>query len=89
MRWSFDGPAGSGFSDHFPVFAKFVVVPDGRTDRYISLRNASAERPDRETQTKIDYAKVDLEKVALLPSQLPDANIRPSGLNARLTTALA
>jgi hypothetical protein len=71
VRWSFDGPAGSGFSDHFPVFAKFVTVPDDRADRYIALRNASVERVAAEAATKIDYAKVDLEKVAVTAAQLP------------------
>jgi hypothetical protein len=27
-RWTFDGPAGDGYSDHFPVYARFVTVTD-------------------------------------------------------------
>ncbi len=71
MRWSGDGPAGSGFSDHFPVAAKFITVTDNRPDRYISLRNASSEPPGPPPSTKIEYAKVDLEKVAVTAAQVP------------------
>jgi len=75
IRWSFDGPAGSGFSDHFPVYAKFTVVRDNRPDRYIALRNASQENSPS-TYT-VDYTKVDLARVALDPAQLPaDAALR-------------
>lgn len=76
-RWSFDGPAGSGVSDHFPVFAKFITVPDGRTDRYLPLRNASVDRGGPAPDTRIDYAKIDLEKTAVTAGQVPaGASIR-------------
>jgi len=71
IRWSFDGPAGAGFSDHFPVFAKFITVPDGRADRYLPLKSASVERAGPPPDTKIDYAKIDLEKVAITAASLP------------------
>ena len=71
VRWSFDGPSGAGFSDHFPVAAKFITVTDNRTDRYLSLRNASVERAGPPPSTKIDYAKIDVEKVAMRADKLP------------------
>ncbi|MEY4940001.1 MAG: hypothetical protein RIQ93_1736 [Verrucomicrobiota bacterium] len=85
VRWSFDGPAGSGFSDHFPVFAKFITVPDGRTDRYLALRNASVEQPGPAVSTRIDYARMDVDKLALTPAQLPpDGNIRANDYKGKL-----
>lgn len=36
-RWSFLGIAGSGFSEHFPIYARFKVVKNNRTDLYLSL----------------------------------------------------
>ncbi|HRI81573.1 MAG: hypothetical protein RLZZ129_1218 [Verrucomicrobiota bacterium] len=69
IRWSFAGPAGSGFSDHFPIYAKFTTVRDNRADRYLSLRNASVETAP--STYSVDFAKVDLAKVALDPTQLP------------------
>lgn len=72
VRWAFEGPAGRGFSDHFPVAAKFVTVTDNRTDRYLPLRNASADRgTGPAVANKIDYTKIDLEKVALAADKLP------------------
>jgi hypothetical protein len=70
VRWSFAGPAGSGFSDHFPIYAKFITVKDNRTDRYLPLRNASSES-GLASANRIDFSKVDLEKVAVKVSDLP------------------
>ena len=69
VRWSGEGPAGSGFSDHFPVYAKFVTVTEGRADRYLRLERASEERAEPAAR-KIDYAAVEVEKVALTPEKL-------------------
>ena len=71
VRWTFDGPAGGGFSDHFPIAAKFSTVTDNRTDRYLPLRRAVVERPAAATENKIDYSKVDLAKVAFTAEALP------------------
>ncbi len=84
LRWSGDGPAGSGFSDHFPIYAKFITVPDGRADRYLPLRNASAE-PAAVATTKIDYTKVDLETAALTAAQIPaDTSIRGDAFKGKI-----
>ncbi len=83
LRWSFDGPAGSGFSDHFPVYAKFVTVADNRADRYVGLRNPSVERAPTATAAavvaggaKVDYSKIDFAKVALTADQLGGKSLR-------------
>lgn len=84
IRWSFDGPTGSGFSDHFPVYAKFLTVTDNRPDRYLPLRNASADT-GTSAPNRIDYGKVDVEKVALTPAQLPDGTlIRTSAFKGKI-----
>ncbi len=70
IRWSFDGPAGSGFSDHFPVYAKFLTVTDNRPDRYLALHNASADN-GLASVNKVDFSKIDLAKVAVDIAQLP------------------
>jgi endonuclease/exonuclease/phosphatase family metal-dependent hydrolase len=41
VRWTNEGPAGSGFSDHFPILARFTTVSDGRADRWIALTRPS------------------------------------------------
>jgi endonuclease/exonuclease/phosphatase family metal-dependent hydrolase len=35
-RWSFKG-LGAGFSDHFPLYARFTTVRNNRTDQYLAL----------------------------------------------------
>jgi endonuclease/exonuclease/phosphatase family metal-dependent hydrolase len=86
VRWAFDGPAGHGFSDHFPVSAKFVTVTDNRADKYLPLRNASAERAsDAAAAVKIDYTKIDLEKVAVSPAKLPaGTNLRADPFKGKI-----
>ena len=85
VRWTFDGPAGGGFSDHFPIAAKFSTVTDNRTDRYLPLRRAVVERPGAATENKIDYSKVDLAKVALTAEALPKgAGLRDSANKGKI-----
>jgi hypothetical protein len=86
-RWSFDGSAGSGFSDHFPVYAKFLTVSDDRADRYISLSNPSQDT-GLASVNKVDYSKVDLAKVALEADRLPPgASLRDDAFKGRIVHA--
>jgi len=71
IRWSFDGPAGSGFSDHLPIYAKFITVIDNRPDRFISLRNPSDDT-GLASVNKVEYNKIDLASVALKLGNLPE-----------------
>lgn len=72
LRWSFAGPAGAGCSDHFPVSARFRTVEDGRTERRLALVNPSRESTEPAASPRgIDYAAVDLAKVAIPPGSLP------------------
>lgn len=71
VRWSFDGPAGRGFSDHFPVFARFTVVKDGRADRTLALKKPSVEVGGPVPDVKIGYARLDLEKLAVKAGEIP------------------
>jgi endonuclease/exonuclease/phosphatase family metal-dependent hydrolase len=71
LRWSQAGPAGMGFSDHFPIFAKFITVPDGRADRYLALAKPAEEVSGEPLTVKIDYAGFDLKAVALTADRVP------------------
>ena len=71
VRWSGAGPTGSGYSDHFPVFAKFTTVPDGKAEKWLNLRAASADEHGPAAPVKIAYDKLDLAAVALDPAKLP------------------
>jgi hypothetical protein len=83
VRWTFEGPAGAGFSDHFPVVAKFTTVPDNRADRWLELKNPSVDRGGppppvvRSEPVRNDPPRpaplpaVDLERIALDAKLLP------------------
>lgn len=80
VRWSGDGPAGAGFSDHLPIFARFTTVRDDRPDRWLALERASA--PDDSAPAainKVDYAAVDVEKSALTLATLPAGAVLRDG----------
>ncbi len=84
LRWSGDGAAGSGFSDHFPIYARFVTVPDGKADKYLPLKNAATE-PATVAVVKIDYAGIDVEKTALKAAQIPaDQSIRSDAYKGKI-----
>jgi len=68
VRWTFDGRAGAGFSDHFPVAARFTTVTDGRADRYLALQAPSEGADPANAAVKIARVKVDVEQLALMPS---------------------
>lgn len=42
FAWSFQG-AGQGFSEHFPLFARFTVVRNNRTDEFLRLSTNAGE----------------------------------------------
>lgn len=74
-RWKPQPAPGTGFSDHFPVFARFRTVEDNRTDRWMPLVKPTTD--DVTSVVKVDYAQVDLFKSAIKLSELPkDTDIR-------------
>jgi hypothetical protein len=84
VRWSFAGPGGMGFSDHFPIVAKFTTVPDNQPQRYLALPNASAET-GQTTSNRVDFTQVDLEKVALHLKDLPKkASLRDGSYTGKI-----
>jgi hypothetical protein len=84
-RWTAEGPAGGGWSDHFPVYATFRTVADNRADRYLSLRKPAVERAEEPVARKIDYRNVDFEKTALTAEQIPaGTSLRSEKFNGKL-----
>ncbi|KXU37835.1 hypothetical protein AXK12_01365 [Cephaloticoccus capnophilus] len=83
-RWSFAGPRGSGFSDHLPIYAKFITVDDGDTERGIWLKNPSANEGIGHVNW-VDFSKIDIERVALRLSELGGAAaLRDDALKGRI-----
>jgi len=87
-RWSFDGAGGSGYSDHFPIYAKFVTVDDGDTERTIWLKNPSANEGISHVN-RVDFSKVNVERVALRLSELGGAAaLRDEALKGRIVRVI-
>jgi len=83
VRWKPYSVTGSGFSDHFPLYARFRTVEDGRADRWMPLTQPATE--DAGDTLKVDYARVDLFETAIKPSELPAAiDIRDGTYNGKI-----
>ena len=83
-RWSSAGPAGSGFSDHFPVSARFRTVEDNRPDRWLALQHPSIRDETEANVVKVDYAAA-AEKTALSVAALPaGTDLRDGSLTGRI-----
>lgn len=84
VRWSFSGPAGAGFSDHFPLSARFRTVKDNRPDRWLALQRPSNRHETEARVNKIDYVAA-AEKVALTAATLPaGADLRDGGYTGKI-----
>lgn len=82
-RWKGFPSPGSGFSDHFPIYARFKTVDDNRTDRWMTTVKPSTD--ESTSVVKVDYAAVDLFKTALKPSELPaGADIRDGTYSGKI-----
>lgn len=85
VRWTFDGPAGAGFSDHFPVSARFQTVTDGRRDRYLVLTGPSEGRTSGKPRRTVDYAAMDLARLAVRPETVAaGASLRTEAFKGRI-----
>ena len=85
LRWEFTGPAGRGASDHFPVSARFRTVPDGRADQWVNLTNPSDGRATGAARRTVNYATMDLPRLAVDVSRLAaDASIRTEANKGKL-----
>ncbi len=76
-RWHFYGTDGGGYSDHFPVGARFRTVEDDDAGRFISLDNPGGSDGDKSEPVLVDYKG--LEASAVRPAGelegLPDIGL--------------
>lgn len=75
IRWSGEGD-GSGFSDHFPLYARFRVVTDDDPNRWLALT-----RPTDRDETVFEVFRLDYRRANLGP--VPRAVDLPAGTNLR------
>ncbi len=85
VRWTFEGRSGAGFSDHFPVAARFQTVTNGRRDRYLVLTNPSEGRTTATPRKTVDYAALDVGRLAVRPETLAaGANLRTDAYKGKI-----
>lgn len=84
VRWDGAG-AGSGFSDHFPVVAKFKTVADNAPDRWLALTGrAGTEETAAPAAARAERPKLDPATV-LSAEKLPaDANLQDGTWNRKV-----
>jgi hypothetical protein len=68
VRWNPNGgDGGSGFSDHFPVFARFRTVDDNQPGKFMPLtRESGSEAEGGATANKVDLSKTDFASAVIL-----------------------
>ncbi len=86
VRWSAEGAGGRGFSDHFPLTARFQTVSDGQPGKFTPLTREAAGREDEgdASARKVDLAKTDFTAAVEL-AQLPaEVNLRDGTWTGKL-----
>ncbi len=73
-RWTFYGKNGGGFSDHFPLIARFRIVPDNDTSRLIDLVSVRPSNEDLSSSplNRVKYPAVDFRTVPHIRTILDD-----------------
>ena len=69
-RWS-RGKVPAGFSDHFPLYARFRTVDTQAKDKWMPLNKPSETETGSGTPIQVETSPVDLFAAALKPAALP------------------
>ncbi|MEI6035255.1 MAG: endonuclease/exonuclease/phosphatase family protein [Verrucomicrobiae bacterium] len=84
IRWS-RSKFPSGFSDHFPISARFRTVGDGARDRWMPLNQPSLTESGPGTPVRVQTSAVDLFDCAVKTSELPPGtNLRDGSFDGRV-----
>ncbi len=84
IRWS-RGRTPGGFSDHFPLVARFRTVDNGARDRWMPLSQPSRTATGPGTPLEVETSTVDLFASAPSPETLPEgADLRDGSFTGRV-----
>ncbi len=86
VRWNGkEGEGGQGFSDHFPIYARFQTVEDNLPGKFMPLvRESGHEDAGDGKANKVDLSKTDFAS-AVVPAKLPEgANLRDGTWTGKL-----
>lgn len=82
-RWS-RGSRPGGFSDHFPILARFRVAPPDSKEKWMALKNPSTSEQGTARPVRL-ISSTDLFRTAIDPSQEPnDADFRDGTYDGRI-----
>lgn len=83
-RWS-RGRTPAGFSDHFPLYARFRTVDTNAKDKWMPLSGPSETETDSGAAIKIDTSPVNIFASAIKPADLPPGtDIRDGTFTGRI-----
>jgi hypothetical protein len=84
IRWS-RGETPGGFSDHFPILARFRVTQENNKSRWIGLTKPGGVESGEGAPIPVDYSVVDLFESAMTHDKLPPgSNMRDGSWNGRV-----
>ncbi len=86
VRWSAEGEGGRGFSDHFPLFARFQTTEDNQPGKFIPLiREAAGHEDEGDGKTnKVDLSKTDFASAVVLADLPAGAKLRDGTWTGKL-----
>lgn len=86
VRWNGkEGEGGQGFSDHFPIYARFVTVDDNQPGKFIPLTRESGHEDDADGKAnKVDLSKTDFASAVVLLKLPEGAKLRDGTWTGKL-----
>ncbi|MBP8257775.1 MAG: endonuclease/exonuclease/phosphatase family protein [Opitutaceae bacterium] len=84
LRWTSEGAAGSGFSDHFPVYALFRTVKDNRAEKWLDLEKPSTSNDSPPRPLKAPEKTYDVATAVNLASVADQSSLRSGSFNGKL-----
>ncbi len=85
VRWSAQGHGGRGFSDHFPVYARFETVETNQPGKFAPLvRDSGREDSGDGKVNKVDLSKTDFSSAVVLARLPAGANLRDGTWTGKL-----
>lgn len=84
VRWSRSKTPG-GFSDHFPISARFRTVEDGDKSRWMALNKPSTTEAGSDAPVRVEISTVNLFDTAVRTATLPpETALRDGSYNGRV-----
>jgi Endonuclease/Exonuclease/phosphatase family len=88
VRWSTEGKGGRGFSDHFPIYARFQTTDLQQPGKFVPLtREAAGQEGEQDAAAKankVDVTKTDFASAVVLAKLPPGTHLRDGTWTGKL-----